>query len=83
MAFLVSLPVAFLALVPGERGVGRGRDRARRDLVRVPVQGRARRRRQRVQRRLAGDRLPLVHLAGLTIVFALVARLTLGRFAEA
>ena len=55
LAFLLSLPLAFLALVPAGVGVARAVRRDRRDLVRVPVQGRpagARCGRQRRRRRV-------------------------------
>ena len=82
MAFLLSLPIAFLALVPANAVSGGAEVGARRGLVRVPVQGRA-----------AGGRTtrsaatspaiwgPLLHLAVLTVAFAALARLALRRFA--
>ncbi len=56
LAFLLSLPLAFLALVPAGVGLQRLRRRDQRDLVRVPLQGRAAGARCGRQRRLAGDR---------------------------
>ena len=56
LAFLLSLPLAFLALVPAGSVARRLLRRDRRDLVRVPVQGRAAGARRGRQRRLAGAR---------------------------
>jgi ABC-type multidrug transport system permease subunit len=81
MAFLLSLPIAFVALVPANAvsaGVGSVLDavafvfpfRATLQAVSNAFSGTA-----------PGIGWPLVHLAVLTVVFAMLARLTLKRFA--
>ena len=59
MAFLIALPIAFIALIPGERRLQVNvEEGSRRRVLRVPVQGRAPSRQQRLHRNPAGDRRP-------------------------
>ena len=81
MAFLISLPIAFLALVPSSAVSGAVAQRPVGDLVRVPVPSRTRRGRQRAHGRLAVIGLPLLHLLALAVAFWALARLALRRFA--
>ena len=80
MAFLLSLPIAFLALVPADavsgglttcstrsRSCSRSRPRCRPSTTRSAAPAR--------------DRGPLLHLAVLAVAFAALARLALRRFA--
>ena len=76
---LLSLPIAFLALVPA----GAVADAVRRDrggLPVLPVQARAARRSTR-RSTAAASLAPLAHLLALTLAFAALARLALRRFA--
>jgi ABC-type transport system involved in multi-copper enzyme maturation permease subunit len=82
MAFLVSLPIAFVALVPASAVSGGLKTVL--DVVAFvfPFKPALEAASNAFSGASPGIGWPLVHLAGLTIVFALVARLTLGRFAE-
>ena len=74
LAFLLSLPLAFLALVPGGSVAGGAVRRDHGRVVRVPVQGHAPGARRGRQRRVSVDRLLAVHLTVLALVFAALAR---------
>jgi hypothetical protein len=82
MAFLVSLPIAFVALVPASAVSGGLKTVLDAVAFVFPFKPAL----QAVSNAFSGASpgigWPLVHLAALTIVFALVARLTLARFAE-
>jgi ABC-type multidrug transport system permease subunit len=82
MAFLVALPIAFVALVPASAVSGGLKTVL--DVVAFvfPFKPALEAASNAFSGASPGIGWPLVHLAGLTIVFALVARLTLGRFAE-
>ena len=82
LAFLVSLPIAFVALVPANAVSRNAEDRARRDRVRVPVQGGPAGGHQRVHRRdRRGSACRCCTWRYWPWCSALLARLGLRRFA--
>ena len=83
MAFLLSLPIAFVALVPAD-AVSSGLKTVL-DVVAFafPFKAALEAASNAFSGTAPGIGLPLVHLAALTLVFALLARLSLRRFASA
>ena len=82
MAFLLSLPIAFVALVPANAVSGALKTVLDVDLVRVPVQGGAAGGRQRVQRDRARDRGAVAAPGGADSRVRGLARLAMRRFAQ-
>ena len=81
MAFLISLPVAFIALVPASAVSGTLKSVLDVIAFVFPFKAALQAIANAFSGAPPGMGLPLVHLAGLAIAFALLARLALARFA--
>jgi len=82
MAFMISLPIAFIALVPGTAVSG-----GLATLLNVisfvfPFRAALQAVANAFSGASPGIGLPLVHLLGLTVMFAVLARLALTRFVD-